>query len=208
MRLTKPQTVVVALLWLLNKPTPRTKLVKLVYLLDNMFYEYWGRTLTGLDYVWDEYGPNAVDNAIVTQTNELTDSLLSMRRVITSYFNIGYLYELREPNMQSLPFQISDLEMDFIKEIVTLYGDMNVPQIKAAAKKTAPFRTAKPFERLEMKSHAEMAQQRIRELRRKLDAENIRVTAEIPLSPEDKKVHDELAQDMECVILSAILSEE
>ena len=65
----RTEAVLQGLLFALDKEVHRTKLVKLTYLLDEASYRLRGQTMTGLDYMWDRYGPNAADNAIVRSLN-------------------------------------------------------------------------------------------------------------------------------------------
>ena len=52
---------------------PTTKLVKLVYLIDYSYFEHYGETLTGFQYMWDHHGPNALSHAIKAEAELLAE---------------------------------------------------------------------------------------------------------------------------------------
>src|SRR5437762_1544089 len=59
----------------------RTKLVKLIYFIDYIYFQHRGRTLTGLRYVWDHFGPNAENDEIRDSAEELVKlSAIHVRR--------------------------------------------------------------------------------------------------------------------------------
>ena len=73
---------------------PATKLVKLVYLVDYVYYQHFGKTVTELEYQWDHYGPNAVQHRIVSVAEDLAGkNQIIYRKVdnayggVTKYFN-------------------------------------------------------------------------------------------------------------------------
>ena len=63
--------VILSVLAKVGGGVPATKLVKLVYLVDYMHYQHFGETVTGLEYQWDHYGPNAVQHGIVSAAEGL-----------------------------------------------------------------------------------------------------------------------------------------
>jgi hypothetical protein len=64
----------------LDKEVFRTEMFKLTYLLDDLSYQHDGVTLTGLDYLWYHYGPNAVDDGVKKRLDSLTKRRLARYR--------------------------------------------------------------------------------------------------------------------------------
>lgn len=165
-RLTKLHTVILAFAQEIGRPIHKTKLVKLVYLLDNLFYEHVGRTLTGLEYVWDNYGPNAVSNAIVREADNLVNrTRLHAKDTVSMYGTAARTYRAfpLTPSVQDLP--LDPTEWEFIGKITKQYGALGVSAIVAASKATTPFQGTTQYQRLEMKQREDLA-----EFRKKLEA--------------------------------------
>ncbi len=165
-QVTKLQAVILAFSQELGRPVHKTKLVKLVYLLDNLFCEHVGRTLTGLEYMWDNYGPNAMSNAIVKEADGLVNRALLHGRDSTSvYGSESRTYQAfpLTPATEELPLDFT--EREFVGKIVKQYGALGVSAIVAESKRTAPFKKATQYQRLEMKQREDLA-----EFRRKLEA--------------------------------------
>ena len=165
-RLSKLQAVILALAQEFDRPIHKTQLVKLIYLLDNLFFEHVGRTLTGLEYVWDNYGPNAISNAIVKEADGLVNrAVLHAKDNVSMYGTDSRTYQAYSltPPSQELPLDFT--EQEFISKIVQQYGSLGVSAIVAASKNTAPFKGATQYQRLEMKQREDLAT-----FRRKLEA--------------------------------------
>lgn len=151
MALSKAQEVMIAVLSLLGRKVYRTKLVKLLYLIDNDFYEACGRTLTGLQYFWHHYGPNAVGDAITEEANRLVfDGQLTVYPSLTLDGVETFEYALATKEVAQRQSPLTPLEWDFIKRGVEKYGHMNVPKIVSAAKATSPFKKAQQYQILQM----------------------------------------------------------
>ncbi len=164
--MTKLQAVILAFAQELGQPIHKTKLVKLVYLLDNLFCEHVGRTLTGMEYMWDNYGPNAISNAIVKEADALANAaVLHARDSVSMYGTESRTYEAYSltPVAKELPLDFT--EREFVGKIVKQYGSLGVSAIVAESKRTAPFKGATQYQRLEMKQREDLA-----EFRRKLEA--------------------------------------
>ena len=145
----RSEAVLLGLLYALGREAYRTKLVKLTYMLDEASYRLRGQTMTGFEYEWSHYGPNAADNAIVRRLNECAESgALAMNERKTPYGNPAYGYRISpDCNPSGLPLSSDDwIE---IQTAVHNYGNMNRDQIVREAKSTAPFRTARQYQRLE-----------------------------------------------------------
>lgn len=159
-------TIVCVLAALGKKKTHRTKLVKLVYLADNRFFESTGRTLTGNAYMWDHYGPNAVGNAIVGEAGELVDrGVIRMSEGASAYGGGAYRYWVDSPE-EAWELARNDLdagEIQVVMEAVREYGSLNVNSIVRESKETRPFANAEQYSVLEMEQSP-----RARELREAL----------------------------------------
>ena len=140
------QTVILKVLANSKSPTPTTKLVKLVYLIDYSYFEHYGKTLTGFQYMWDHHGPNALSHAIKAEAEALADQ--GMVRIlhkpniydsVTTEFNLAAGAEVGRLD--------SGAEM-VISDILHLYGHYSVTKITALSKKTKPFRNAKQYDHL------------------------------------------------------------
>lgn len=141
---------IMAVLQANGAPIHRTKLVKLVYLIDELFYQHFGRTMTGLSYMWDEFGPNAVGNAIVKEA----DSLANQGNVrIEPYANIygetSYLYSL-EQGKADLAEKVPQNERYVIRDVVAHYRKHGVRDIVRVSKQTEPFKNAEQYSLLKM----------------------------------------------------------
>ena len=168
-KLRKTRAAIVCVLGALGrKKVHRTKLVKLVYLADNRFFESTGRTLTGNTYMWDHFGPNAVGNAVVGEANELVDrGVIRMSMGASAYGGGAYRYWVDSPE-QAWEFARSDLdagELQVVMEAVKEYGGLSVGSIVRESKETRPFASAEQYSVLQMEQSP-----RARELREALDS--------------------------------------
>ena len=140
--------VVLRILEQVGKLTPSNKVVKLVYLVDYTYFQHYGETLSGLEYQWDHYGPNALDHAIVGHADSLTrEKLLERKSGFNSRGSQMHLYRLAE---SIVPPRLSDEGEMVISDIVAQYGMLSVQAITDVSKKTAPFANAEQYDRLEM----------------------------------------------------------
>lgn len=96
----------------LNREITRMELVKLVYLVDYFYAQHTeGQTLSGLGYIWDNHGPNAVGNAIVKRADWMP--------------------------VQPIPDELAEA---LIREVVRAYGPLGWSRLTSFAKKTRPMR--------------------------------------------------------------------
>ena len=142
MATSKEEAVILGLLSQLSGSTGRTKLVKLVYLVDNLWAEHTGRPLTGYRYHWDNYGPNAVGNQIVATLDGLSDSgLMHSSQGSTPYGNPAYYYRTSQAfDPAQLP--LSSDEWMFIRSVIKRFGKLNRESVVKAAKATLPMKNA------------------------------------------------------------------
>lgn len=146
---------IVAVLQELGEPIHRTKLVKLIYLIDELFYEHFGRTLTGLAYMWDDFGPNAIGNAVVKEADRLAlKSIVRIDPHPNYYGEMSYLYSL-ERGKAGLAERLSEAECYVICDVVAHYGKYGVRSIVRLSKQTEPFKNTKQYSVLKMEKSAE-----------------------------------------------------
>jgi hypothetical protein len=144
--------VILRILDKMGEPVHATKLVKLTYLIDYLHYQHYGRTMTGFQYMWDHFGPNAVGHAIDSEAQ----GLVRARRAISDCY----------PNIfggQTIDFQIAPgvevkslpphAEM-LVEDVIAQYGTLSVEEITEVTKQTEPFRTAVQYSVLSMKHSA------------------------------------------------------
>lgn len=154
--MSKTMAVISLVLEEMGVPVHRTKLVKLVYLTDALFYEHFGKTITGLGYMWDDFGPNAISNAIVKEADKLVQEDYACMKVgMSIYGSENYMYS-SGPKKFEVPDELLDqLERQVIQDIVERYRNYNINQIVAASKRTEPFKTAHQYEVLKMNQSSE-----------------------------------------------------
>ncbi|MBI4198426.1 MAG: DUF4065 domain-containing protein [Chloroflexi bacterium] len=133
----------------LRAPVHSTKLVKLVYLVDYVYYQHFGRTLTGFTYMWDNFGPNAVGHAIIEQTQELVRERKATLDISPNiYGGTTVDFAIISPG-SSLPMT-PEAEM-VIADILEQYGRLSVAAVTRVAKRTEPFRNGTQYTVLELK---------------------------------------------------------
>ena len=125
----------------LNREITRMELVKLVYLVDYFYAQHTeGQTLSGLGYIWDNHGPNAVGNAIVKRADwmELTEGTIHIHETMNQMGNSKFLYRAEEDvPVQPIPDELAEA---LIREVVRAYGPLGWSRLTSFAKKTRPMR--------------------------------------------------------------------
>ena len=149
----KTEAVIQGFLALLGKRVSRTQIVKFVYLADNLFYESAGRTITGTQYMWDHYGPNAVGNAITNITNLLASEGRICRTVGSYKGSHTYNYWVDDPSAtwENVASVLGDGERQIVRDIARKYGSYNASDLASLSKKTKPFENAQQYEILQFK---------------------------------------------------------
>ncbi len=134
----KTDAVLLGVLCELNREVLRTKFVKLVYLLDNFYFEQLGETLTDFTYHWDHYGPNTVGNAITESLAKLSKhELVRDTQKLTPYEDFANYYKCADSvNIEDIP--LDDKDWSFIHSIVKRFGHMSREEIVRESKRTAP----------------------------------------------------------------------
>ncbi|MBI2908743.1 MAG: DUF4065 domain-containing protein [Chloroflexi bacterium] len=150
--MTKAQSVIAHVVGGVREPVLSTKLVKLVYLVDYLYYQHFGRTLTGFDYMWDNFGPNATGHAIVTEAHRLTaQGVLCSRQEPNIYGSESTRFSLNTKHLPALAPQ----EQAVVSDILARFGKMGLREIVAASKRTKPFKAAHQYEVLQLRRIAE-----------------------------------------------------
>lgn len=148
-KLNREEAVVLGLLSQIGRKVGRTKLVKMVYLLDNTRFEHLGDTMTGITYHWDHYGPNDMSNTITGLLSDLgSRQLVCMTQSLTPYEN--YVNNYSTTNFvkpQELPLSTEDWV--FIDANVNKYGRQRRETVVAESKRTAPVQQAQQYDVLE-----------------------------------------------------------
>lgn len=137
----------------------RTRLVKLVYLADNLFYEHFGRTITGLQYMWDDFGPNAISNAVVREADRLVrDDYVCMKVGTSIYGSENYMYSLGAKKTDIPEKLLEPLERQVLRDTVRSHRRHSLSQVVAASKRTKPFKDVAQYGVLEMEQSSEYAE--------------------------------------------------
>jgi len=140
----------------------RTKLVKLVYLIDERYFRLYGETLTGLSYRYDHYGPNACDNAIVKTGDSLQGFELTMEHE-PMVDGSKFTYQ-PGPKPRFAP-SLTDKEIGVVDDVLAEYGHLPRALVVTASKQTRPFRDGpKKGEPLRMFSMREDAERRLAQI--------------------------------------------
>ena len=148
--------VILQILDKMGEPVHSTKLVKLTYLVDYLHFQHHGRTLTGFQYMWDHFGPNAVGHAVIGEAQRLVKD---RDATIDCYPNIfgGQTFDFEvAPNKEVKPLP-AHAEM-LIEDIVKQYGGLSVEKITEVSKQTEPFKTAAQYSVLIMRHSAPVSQ--------------------------------------------------
>lgn len=152
--LSKQEAVLLGLLCQLRREVLRTKFVKLVYLLDNLYFENMSTTLSGFTYHWDHYGPNTVGSALVAKLAELASKgLVADIQKLTPYENYANYYRCTESvRVEKLP--LSDTDWAFIRLAIKKYGRLSREAIVAESKRTAPMQNITQYDILQFRPNA------------------------------------------------------
>ena len=156
--LSKTQAAIISVLGLLGGRVHRTKLVKLVYLADERFYELTGETLTGVGYTWDNFGPNAISNAIVKEADKLVRSeKIQMATQQSMYGGDSFTYWASGESAAESMAHLGAGAGLVIRDTIQKYGHMGVSQIVAASKRSKPFEQAPQYSVLSMEEDEQAA---------------------------------------------------
>lgn len=164
----------------------------MTYLLDNLHFEQVGHTMTGFDYHWDYYGPNAVGNAIVDTLTKLgTKGFVCDTQKLTPFENFANYYRVIDVDPEELP--LSDTDWLYIHGIVKRYGPIRRQQVVAESKKTLPMQGVNQFDILQFKSNPN--NERLRQAFFE-DEDFVRMTTEAMSGSQDKISLEELRAEV------------
>lgn len=139
----KLQATIMTILDQLERPLYRTEIVKSVYMIDEMYYRHFGKTITGLQYIWDNYGPNAKEDAIVNEAEKMFNSdIVHISPEPNQYGDTSYLYTLKKRDERLLN-SLTDIEKYVINDILCHYKTYDLKQLIEASKKTESFKGTK-----------------------------------------------------------------
>ena len=139
----KVQGLILRILSDLGEAVYTTTLVKLMYFIDYFHTRQTGRGATDLDWIWDEYGPNAEGHVIIKTADTLVQAgEIEIKsapggdkaRVYRSVTGDSVTYD---PTLEAI-----------IDEVLANYAPLSVEELKQQAKRTLPFRFARPGRRL------------------------------------------------------------
>ena len=121
-----------------SKRIGRTKLFKLVYLSDVLSYAKTGKTITGVEYVYYDYG--AWSPAFYDALRSIKDKV-SERVSLTFLGDRSYMYEATAPRYRFEHLSKEDLEV--LKQIDAEWGNRSLRAVLDAAYSSPPFVDAK-----------------------------------------------------------------
>jgi hypothetical protein len=151
----KLQATIIAVLDQLERPLYRTEIVKFVYMIDEMHYRHFGKTITGLQYKWDNFGPNAREDAIVNEAGEMVNSgIIHMSQEPNSHGGTSFIYKLEKRDEGTLG-GLTDIEKYVINDITCHYKNCTLNQLIDASKKTESFKGTKKGSPIELKRSTE-----------------------------------------------------
>ena len=129
----KSEAVLIGLLSVLDSAAPRTKLVNLTYLLDNLSLNQNGWAMTEFTYRSGEYGPSA-GNSIVDRLSDLSER--GVAREIRGATPLGdsARYRIRE-DFDKAKLPLDSDEWALIHSVVHTYGTLGVSEILKESKK-------------------------------------------------------------------------
>jgi len=147
----KLRGTIIYVLSLLDRPLYRTEIVKFVYMIDEMYYRHFGQTITGMNYKWDSFGPNSIDDGIVNEAEKLVNlGIVHMSSEPNQYGSTSYLYKLEKSDDKLLD-SLSDGERYVIKDVTCHYKKLNLSELIKASKQTASFKGVEQGKVIELK---------------------------------------------------------
>jgi hypothetical protein len=164
---------------------PRTKLVKLVYLVDERWSQQHPTTLTGTSYVRDNHGPNAEGNVIVKAADVMQGHEVRMQTSLSKWGKPQYIYKVGHAARFQPEF--AQEAMDVIEEILQLYGGLSIDDIVAVSKSTTPFRQSPPLGgKLDMRPLSDRARDSLGQLQESVRAlGDLKRFADLPVGDEE-----------------------
>ena len=155
----KTRDTIQGMLALLGRKVGRTELVKLIYLSDSRFYESTGRTITGITYMWDHYGPNAVGHATANEADQMVNQG-SVRVEIRPSMYSGYAYDYWVENpsevWRSVESSLDPGECQILMDVANQFGRLSLQVLISQSKRSKPFAQAEQYQLLELQQNPKM----------------------------------------------------
>jgi hypothetical protein len=151
----KLRGTIISVLSLLGRPLYRTEIVKFVYMIDEMYYRHFGTTITGVNYKWDNFGPNSEDDRIVDEADELVNlGFIHMSSEPNQYGGTSYLYKLEKSDEELLK-SLSEAEKYVIRDVTCHYRECSLPELIKASKETESFKGVEQYQAITLKQSPE-----------------------------------------------------
>jgi uncharacterized phage-associated protein len=135
-----------------GRPIASTQLVKLVYLVDYTYHQHYGETLSGFEYEWDHFGPNALGHGIIKHAEHLAESECQIKRTEEPNIYGGQTNKFRFMPSSECPNLGIEGEM-VINDILAQYGRLSVRSVTKVSKQTAPFEHIPQYSSIQMEHH-------------------------------------------------------
>ena len=111
-----------------------------------MYYQHYGRTITGFRYMWDHHGPNAVGHAIINEAERMANtSIIHLRRIPNIYGTFTSEFVVDTPRCTQMDPTVEHV----LDSVIGVYGKMSLQKLVAASKRTEPFKRIKQYEPIE-----------------------------------------------------------
>jgi len=130
----------------------RTKLVKLLYLIDLRYAEINNKSLTGLTYYSYYFGPYSED--IINATNKLKGYEIEEVSSISLEGREYYLYSPGRNPRWVTPFALQDDEVEIIDQVITEHGDKSLDEILEYVYNNEPYKNCKKGKPIPLTPHA------------------------------------------------------
>ena len=136
-----------------GRPIASTQLVKLVYLVDYTYHQHYGETLSGFEYEWDHFGPNAVGHGIIKHAAYLAENGdRVIRKEVPNFYRSGQTNKFGFAPTSECPNLGIEGEM-VVNDILAQYGRLSVTAVTKVAKQTAPFAHMSQYSAIQMEHH-------------------------------------------------------
>lgn len=142
------RAALLALVHTLGKKACKTTIANLVYLTDERNYQLRGETITGLEYIRERGGPNALGNGIVRMLDHLVKDGEITQEISIQLGGVHRYRTSRNLDVSTLPLSGDDwIE---IQTAIHKYGRMNTEDIVRESKNTIPVQNAREYETLQL----------------------------------------------------------
>jgi hypothetical protein len=127
-------------------------------MIDEMHFRHFGKTVTGLNYMWDNFGPNSIGDAIVNEASELGNlGIINIWMEPNSHGSHSYKYKLNKQD-ETLTGTLSDVEKYVIRDITCHYKNYTLDELIDASKQTESFKGVNQYEVIKLKKSNKYAE--------------------------------------------------